>query len=82
MKLANRKVFVTTFDNPFNYFNDFENWFAWDKKMGWNTCGIMADLTGNISNLSPEETATVIEGACKRLVSVDILGIWHLVYDT
>lgn len=33
---------LTTYDNPYNPFDEFEAWFKWDMRMKYNTCGMLA----------------------------------------
>lgn len=43
---------LTTVDNPFNPFNEFESWFAFDTTNGYNTCGLIA----RVSTLQADST--------------------------
>lgn len=45
---------LTTFDNPFNPFNDFEAWFKEDLRLGHDTCGLIA-RTANTSDIASNE---------------------------
>ena len=40
---------LTTFDNPFNPFENFDEWFAYDIQHGYNTCGKLMRIA-NIEN--------------------------------
>ena len=33
---------LTTYDNPFNPFTEFEAWYKEDMILGWDTCGLLA----------------------------------------
>jgi hypothetical protein len=39
-----REVMLTTVDNPFNPFDNFEEWFKIDMQFGYNTCALLARL--------------------------------------
>lgn len=45
---------LTTFDNPFNPFTDFEAWFKEDHRLGHNCCELLA-IVSSVSNVSSEE---------------------------
>lgn len=34
---------ITTFDNPYNPFEQFSNWFLFDVEKGYNTCSSVID---------------------------------------
>ena len=47
-------VMLTTFDNPFNPFTQFDAWFKYDLVLGHNCCGLLA-RTANTSNVASDE---------------------------
>ena len=48
-------MWLTTTDNPWNYYKDFDQWYRYDTACGYNTCEYVARLTGNIPNFLPDE---------------------------
>ena len=38
------KCMLTTFDNPFDPFEQFTSWFLFDVEKGYNTCGRLARI--------------------------------------
>ena len=38
------ETMLTTFDNPFDPFDDFVQWFMYDVDKGYNTCGKIARI--------------------------------------
>ena len=52
MKQKNRAVMLTTTDNPYDPFKNFDEWFMYDTEKGYNSCGYLA----RIAKLSDENT--------------------------
>lgn len=51
---ATTEFMLTTFDNPFNPFDDFESWWKNDILLGHDCCGLLA-RTANISSVASDE---------------------------
>lgn len=45
-----KETFITTHDNPFDYFKQFDEWLNYDRQMGYFTL----ELVGRIAKLAPE----------------------------
>ena len=54
---------LTTIDNPYNPFEDFSLWDAFDREKGHNTC----DLIGRLSQLSDDMTQREEEAEYDRV---------------
>jgi hypothetical protein len=48
---------LTTTDNPFNPFTEYDEWFAYDVSKGYNTCAYLARIVKSSDELS--ETAQI-----------------------
>ncbi len=46
--------FLTTFDNPFNPFSQFESWWKRDLLLGHDCCGLLA-RTSNVSDVANDD---------------------------
>lgn len=61
---------LSTYDNPFNPFEDFETWWKYDLSLGHDCCGTWAREAGISSNYSDkrneEEMARAIQEIVKR----------------
>lgn len=59
---------LTTYDNPYNPFDDFVAWFKWDMSMGYNTCGLLAKVAATSPVFSDEIndrlTVEAMDGIC------------------
>lgn len=70
---------LTTFDNPFDPFEQFEEWFLFDVEKGYNTCSKLARIANLSEDLSDEEVKVETERAIDRIISNDFLNIYKKV---
>lgn len=60
---------ITTSDNKFDYFNDFDNWYNFDENIkGYGTCGLLAHYAKTSSALSPADNDILIDLACDQIL--------------
>ena len=50
-----RQTMITTKDNPFNYFTDFDNWYAFDEQKGYHSLSYLARIAKTSSDLTDKE---------------------------
>ncbi len=62
---------LTTYDNPYNPFTDFERWFKEDTILGHDTCGWLAREASPSSVLSDEVNEEEINDAMDRIVEME-----------
>lgn len=70
---------LTTIDNPFNPFTQFDEWSAFDEAKGYYTCAYLARITKTSDELSEAEEALAIETAIDEIVKLNVLGIYKKV---
>lgn len=75
------KTKLTTLDNPFNPFTDWENWYAFDKKMGYNTCQVLAAEAGVSIEQSFQDSEEDLDIAMRNMVQSDVFGFWIIVNE-
>lgn len=73
------QVMLTTFDNPFNPFDDFTSWFLFDNEKGYNTCGYLARIANVTDDLSQKEVDEEIERAIDDIIRYDLFNIYKKV---
>ena len=49
------KCMLTTVDNPYNPFTQWDAWFRFDRDQGYNSCGYLARIVHTSDSLSEEE---------------------------
>ena len=72
----NEEVMLTTLDNPYNPFTQFDEWFEFDTSKGYNTCSYLARITKTSDSLSEADEDAAILLAIDEIVSLNVLGIY------
>lgn len=72
---------LTTFDNPFNPFNDFVRWWKEDLLLGHDCCGTLA-RESNVSDVASDDVndKEIVE-AMNRIVKIDPM-IYKIVFKS
>ena len=73
------KCALTTFDNPYDPFEQFSQWFLFDVTKGYNSCGYLARIAKTSDQLSDEENDEEIERAIDEIVKYDFRNIYRKV---
>lgn len=60
---VNGNVALTTFDNPYNPFTQFNKWFLFDTEKGYNSCAYLARIARTSEEFTEEENEQEIERA-------------------
>ena len=74
-----KEVMLTTIDNPYSPFEDFDSWYEYDTSMGYNTCGYLARIAATSPALSDSENNAEIERAIDEIVELNIYGVYRKV---
>lgn len=72
---------VTTVDNPFDPFIDFDRWLAFDEGHGYYTMNLLARVLVTSEELSEADQEMAIEQAVDEVVENNVLGIYRKVTD-
>lgn len=67
---------LTTTDNPFSPFDEFEAWFAYDVRSGYHTPSYLARVLVSSIELSQADQAMAMEEAIDLIVKENPLGIY------
>ena len=70
---------LTTFDNPFDPFEQFTSWFMFDVEKGYNTCSKLARIAKTSDRFSEKENSDEIEKAIDEIIKYDFLNIYKKV---
>ena len=73
------KCALTTFDNPYDPFDQFPAWFRFDTDKGYNSCGYLDRIARTSDQLSEEENDQEIERAIDEIIKYDFMNIYKKV---
>lgn len=74
-----RQCMLTTFDNPYDPFEDFDSWFLFDTEKGYNSCAYLGRIAKTADALSDEENNQEIERAIDEIIEYDFMNIYKKV---
>jgi hypothetical protein len=75
-------VMLTTIDNPYDPFTQWDDWFAFDERMGHHTPALLARVTITSEDLSDADQAQAVEWAIDEIVKENFNGMYKKVSDT
>lgn len=70
---------LTTYDNPFNPFEQFSSWFLFDVEKGYNTCSYLARIAKLSDKMSQQEEDEEVERAIDEIIKYDFMNIYKKV---
>ena len=74
-----QETMLTTFDNPFDPFEDFTSWFLFDVEQGYYTCAMLARIANVREDYSEKENDEEIDKAMDSIIENDFLNIYKKV---
>lgn len=70
---------LTTTDNPFDPFTQFDEWFLYDESKGYHSCSYLARIAKTSDALSDLDNSQAIESAIDEIVSKNYSGVYKKV---
>lgn len=64
------KCMLTTVDNPFDPFTNWDEWYAYDEAKGYCTSGLLARITKTSNELSEKEQNEDVEEAVDEILEL------------
>lgn len=77
----NGQCALTTIDNPYNPFTQFDQWFIFDTEKGYNSCGYIGRIAHTSDELTDEENSLEIERAIDEILKYDFTNMRKKIYD-
>lgn len=71
---------LTTIDNPYSPFTQWDEWYAYDEAAGYHTSGLLARITKTSNELSESDQNLAISQAIDEIVKENYLGIYTKAY--
>ncbi len=65
---------LTTEDNPYSPFTEFEQWWAFDRAMGYYTLEYLARVANTSPLLSVDDNVAITNDAINRIVALNVTG--------
>lgn len=72
---------LSTSDNPYNPFTEFDQWRNWDEQSGYYTLSYLARITVTSDDLSELDQAKAIDQAVAEILEENITGNYVLVTE-
>jgi len=75
-KMAEDPAMLTTLDNPYNPFIQFDEWNAYDCAHGYYSCAYLARIARTSDDLSHYDEVLANEQAIDEICNYNVLGIY------
>lgn len=66
---------LTTVDNPYDPFTQWDEWFSWDQSAGYHTPGLLARVARTSDDLSEADEYLAVQQAIDEVVQENVLGV-------
>ena len=73
------RCMLTTFDNPYDPFEQFSSWFLFDVEKGYDSCSYLGRIARTSDQLSEEENDLEVERAIDEIIQYDFRNIYKKV---
>lgn len=70
---------LTTFDNPFDPFEQFEDWYRFDEDKGYHSCSYLGRIALTSDSLTDEENERIIESAIDEIIKYNPVNMYKKV---
>ena len=70
---------LTTIDNPYDPFEQFDSWLLFDVEKGYNTCAHLDRVSHTSDDMSEEEVAAEIDRAMNEIIKYDFQNVYKKV---
>lgn len=77
-----KEVTLTTFDNPYDPFEDFTSWFLFDVEKGYNTSSYVGRIAQLQDGMTQKEINDETERAIDEIIKYDFRNIYKKVWRT
>jgi hypothetical protein len=68
---------LTTVDNPWNPFTNYDEWWTYDQSQGYDTPGLLARIANVSLDLSDDDVEQSIEDAIDEICILNVSGLYR-----
>jgi hypothetical protein len=72
--MQNNEVMITSIDNPYDPFKEWDAWFQYDRLQGYYTCERLASIVATSDQLSEEETFDSVVNGINALMKTGCIN--------
>jgi gp107 len=73
------RLALTTEDNPYDPFDEFEEWFNFDVTKGYHTCAYLARVTTTSTDLTEADQVEATNEAIQEILELNLTGNYQVV---
>lgn len=77
--MSDQVAMLTTIDNPFDPFTQFDSWYQFDEEKGYCSCSYLARIAKVSEDLSEPNYNALINEAIDEILEYDFMGIYKKV---
>ena len=77
-----KECMLTTIDNPFDPFDQFDSWYRFDMDKGYCSCSYLARIARTSDQFTDQENNQEIERAIDEIIKYDFKNIYKKVTRT
>lgn len=73
------QAMLTTLDNPYDPFTQWDEWYTWDEAAGYHTTAYLARALVTSDQISDADQEVAVENAIDDIVKENVLGLYKKV---
>ena len=70
------KCMLSTIDNPYDPYDQFDSWYMFDMDQGYNSCAYLDRIARTSDQLTEEENDREIERAIDEIIKYDVMNLY------
>lgn len=74
-RVTRAEYMLTTVDNPYDPFTQFDEWFNWDEGAGYHSAAFLARVAQSSDELSDADQDQAIQDAIDEIVRENVMGV-------